>query len=115
MDARVSDRFAVQLRQRLRQLRHGTVSSKSSGLNYCSYANQYQVGETSMKIGFISPYVPGHLNPMTALARQLQSRNHEVVFITSRLVEPFIRSIGLPRDTHRSAFMAGHTRRRPLP
>jgi UDP:flavonoid glycosyltransferase YjiC (YdhE family) len=25
-----------------------------------------------MKIGFIFPNIPGHLNPMTALARQLQ-------------------------------------------
>ena len=31
-----------------------------------------------MKIGFICPTVPGHLNPMTALARHLQVRNHEV-------------------------------------
>jgi len=49
-----------------------------------------------MKTGFLSPYVPGHFNPMTALARQLQSRNHEVVFITSRLVEPLVRTAGLP-------------------
>jgi UDP:flavonoid glycosyltransferase YjiC (YdhE family) len=34
-----------------------------------------------MKIGFISLPVTGHLNPMTALARKLQSRKHEVVFI----------------------------------
>jgi hypothetical protein len=26
-----------------------------------------------MKLGFICPNVPGHLNPMTALARQLQA------------------------------------------
>jgi zeaxanthin glucosyltransferase len=36
-----------------------------------------------MKFGFICPNVPGHLNPMTALARQLQARNHEVVFLYS--------------------------------
>jgi zeaxanthin glucosyltransferase len=36
-----------------------------------------------MKIGFICPNVPGHLNPMTALARHLQARNHEVVFLYS--------------------------------
>jgi UDP:flavonoid glycosyltransferase YjiC (YdhE family) len=36
-----------------------------------------------MKIGFICPTVPGHLNPMTALARHLQARNHEVVFLYS--------------------------------
>jgi zeaxanthin glucosyltransferase len=36
-----------------------------------------------MKLGFICLNVPGHLNPMTALARQLQGRNHEVVFLYS--------------------------------
>ena len=36
-----------------------------------------------MKLGFICPNVPGHLNPMTALARQLQSRHHDVVFLYS--------------------------------
>ena len=36
-----------------------------------------------MKIGFICPNLPGHLNPMTALARHLQARNHEVVFLYS--------------------------------
>jgi zeaxanthin glucosyltransferase len=36
-----------------------------------------------MKLGFICPTVPGHLNPMTALARHLQARNHEVVFLYS--------------------------------
>jgi zeaxanthin glucosyltransferase len=36
-----------------------------------------------MKLGFICPNVPGHLNPMTALARKLQARNHEVVFLYS--------------------------------
>jgi MGT family glycosyltransferase len=32
---------------------------------------------------FICLNLPGHLNPMTALARQLQGRNHEVVFLYS--------------------------------
>jgi zeaxanthin glucosyltransferase len=36
-----------------------------------------------MKLGFISINVPGHLNPMTALARQLQARHHDVVFLYS--------------------------------
>jgi zeaxanthin glucosyltransferase len=36
-----------------------------------------------MKLGFICPNVPGHINPMTTLARQLQARNHEVVFLYS--------------------------------
>ena len=36
-----------------------------------------------MKLGFICLGLPGHLNPMTALARQLQARNYEVVFLYS--------------------------------
>jgi hypothetical protein len=36
-----------------------------------------------MKLGFICPNMPGHLNPMTALARQLQERGHDVVFLYS--------------------------------
>ena len=36
-----------------------------------------------MKLGFICPNLSGHLNPMTALARHLQARNHEVVFLYS--------------------------------
>ncbi len=36
-----------------------------------------------MKLGFICPNLPGHLNPMTTLARHLQNRGHEVVFLYS--------------------------------
>ena len=36
-----------------------------------------------MKLGFICLNAHGHLNPMTALARQLQGRNHEVIFLYS--------------------------------
>ncbi len=36
-----------------------------------------------MKLGFICINIPGHLNPMTALARHLQARNHDVVFLYS--------------------------------
>jgi hypothetical protein len=39
-----------------------------------------------MKIGFICPNLPGHINPMTALARHLQARNHEVIFLYSSSV-----------------------------
>jgi hypothetical protein len=48
----------------------------------------------SMKLGFICPNVPGHLNPMTALARQLQARQHDVVFLYSSGATglPFVRS-----------------------
>jgi zeaxanthin glucosyltransferase len=34
-----------------------------------------------MKIGFICLNLPGHLNPMTAVAYQLQRRGHDVVFL----------------------------------
>ena len=34
-----------------------------------------------MKIGFICLNLPGHLNPMTAVAHQLQTRGHDVVFL----------------------------------
>jgi len=36
-----------------------------------------------MKLGFICPNVLGHLKPMTALGRQLQARDHDVVFLYS--------------------------------
>jgi zeaxanthin glucosyltransferase len=36
-----------------------------------------------MKLGFICLNVPGHLNPMTALARHLQARGYDVVFLYS--------------------------------
>src|ERR1700761_3029512 len=37
-----------------------------------------------MKLGFICPNLPGHLNPMTTLARHLQARGHDVVFLYSK-------------------------------
>src|SRR5258708_26126206 len=40
-------------------------------------------GTTSMKLGFICLNLPGHLNPMIALARHLQHRDHDVVFLYS--------------------------------
>ena len=48
-----------------------------------------------MKIGFVSLPVVGHLNPMTTLARSLQSRGHEIFFIGVPDVEPFGRAAGL--------------------
>jgi zeaxanthin glucosyltransferase len=48
-----------------------------------------------MKIGFVSMPLSGHLNPMTALARRLQSRGNEVVFFGVPDVEPFARASGL--------------------
>jgi zeaxanthin glucosyltransferase len=49
-----------------------------------------------MRIGFVSLPVPGHLNPMTTLARKLQSRGHDVVFISVADVAPFVEAAGLP-------------------
>src|SRR5262245_7144846 len=48
-----------------------------------------------MKLGFVSMPLSGHLNPMTALARRLQSRGHEAVFLGVPDVEPFVRAAGL--------------------
>jgi len=51
--------------------------------------------EHAMKIAFITPAAPGHLNPMTTVARKLQSRNHDVVFITAPDGEPYVRAANL--------------------
>jgi MGT family glycosyltransferase len=48
-----------------------------------------------MKIGFVSLAASGHLNPMTALARKLKSRGHEVVFISVPDAEPAVRAAKL--------------------
>ena len=48
-----------------------------------------------MKIGFLSQPLTGHLNPMTALARKLQSRGHEIVFIGVPDIEPVVRAADL--------------------
>ena len=48
-----------------------------------------------MKIGFVSLPMTGHLNPMTALARKLQSRGHEVVFFGAPDAEAIVRAANL--------------------
>jgi zeaxanthin glucosyltransferase len=48
-----------------------------------------------MKIGFVSMPLSGHLNPMTALARRLQSHGNDVVLFGVPDVEPFARAAGL--------------------
>jgi zeaxanthin glucosyltransferase len=48
-----------------------------------------------MKIGFLSMPLAGHLNPMTALARRLQSRGHKIAFIGIPDAEPIVRAAGL--------------------
>jgi zeaxanthin glucosyltransferase len=50
---------------------------------------------TEVKIGFISMPLTGHLNPMIALARKLQSRGHEIVFIGIPDVGPYASAAGL--------------------
>src|SRR5262249_9876434 len=52
-------------------------------------------GEATMKIGFLSLPVTGHLNSMTGLARKLQSRGHEVVFFGVPDTERAIRAADL--------------------
>ncbi len=49
-----------------------------------------------MKIGFLGLPLAGHLNPMTALARKLQSRGEKVVFFGIPDSESTVRSAGLP-------------------
>jgi zeaxanthin glucosyltransferase len=48
-----------------------------------------------MRIAFLALSAPGHLNPTTALARQLQARNHEVVIISLPDAEPYVHAAGL--------------------
>jgi UDP:flavonoid glycosyltransferase YjiC (YdhE family) len=51
--------------------------------DYSVNAATLVTGVVSMKLGFVCLNLPGHLDPMTALARQLQARNHDVVFCYS--------------------------------
>ena len=48
-----------------------------------------------MKIGFISLPLSGHLLPMTTLARALQARGHEAVFIGVPDIAPIVQAAGL--------------------
>src|SRR3954469_13413180 len=45
-------------------------------------------------IGTICPRIPGHLNPMTTLCRELQRRGHRVIFYQAPLAAETIRSRG---------------------
>jgi len=49
-----------------------------------------------MRIAFLSLPVPGHLNPMTALARKFQARGHSVVFLSLPDVAQFVQAAQLP-------------------
>jgi zeaxanthin glucosyltransferase len=48
-----------------------------------------------MRIGFLSLPLSGHLNPMTTLARKLQARGNDVVFISVPDMEPVLRAANL--------------------
>jgi zeaxanthin glucosyltransferase len=52
--------------------------------------------DLTMKVAFVCPPVSGHLNPLTTLARKVQSRGHEIVFITFLDGETAVRSAGVP-------------------
>jgi UDP:flavonoid glycosyltransferase YjiC (YdhE family) len=45
-------------------------------------------------IGTICPNIPGHLNPLTTLCRELQRRGHRVIFYQLPLAAEKIRSRG---------------------
>jgi zeaxanthin glucosyltransferase len=71
-------------------------------------------GEIStMRIGFLSLPLSGHLNPMTALARKLQARGNDVVFISVPDAEPELRAAGLKfvpfcEEEYPTGSIAGH-------
>lgn len=49
----------------------------------------------TMKIGFVSMPLSGHLNPMTTLARKVESRGHEVIFFGLPDAGPAVRAADL--------------------
>jgi zeaxanthin glucosyltransferase len=49
-----------------------------------------------MRIAFLGVRLPGHLNPMTTLARRLKARGHNVVFISVLDTAPYVRAAQLP-------------------
>ena len=49
-----------------------------------------------MRIAFLGVRVPGHLYPMTTLARKLKARGHDIVFISVLDTEPFVTAANLP-------------------
>ena len=53
-----------------------------------------------MKLGFICPDLSGHLNPMSALARQLRARNHKVVFLYSSGAPAGLPFVPAPEQDH---------------
>jgi zeaxanthin glucosyltransferase len=56
--------------------------------------------ESTMKIGFVSMPLSGHLNPMTALARKLQSRGGGVRFFGVPDIGPAVRAANLAFEAY---------------
>jgi len=66
-----------------------------------------------LRIAFTGVRVPGHLNPMTTLARRLKARGHDVVFLSVVDAEPLVRAAKLPFIPYcEKEFPAGSTRER---
>ena len=61
-----------------------------------------------MRIAFVALSGAGHLYPTTALARQVQSRDHRVVIISLPDAEPYVSAAGLAFLPYcENAFSAG--------
>jgi zeaxanthin glucosyltransferase len=57
-----------------------------------------------MRIGFSCPVLPGHMYPMTTLARKVRQRGHEVFFLGIPDAEPMVRAAGLDFYSYGAAF-----------
>src|SRR5262249_38880802 len=64
--------------------------------SWCMQPCERHVRRVMMRIGFLSLPVPGHLNPMTTLARTLQARGHDVVLLSLADVAPWVAAAGPP-------------------
>jgi hypothetical protein len=60
------------------------------------FDENHRITKAIMKVGFICPAVPGRFNPMSALARQLQARSHDVVMFSLSAAELPARAADLP-------------------
>lgn len=66
-----------------------------------------------MRIGFSCPVLPGHMYPMTTLARKVRERGHEVFFLGIPDAEPMVRVAGFEFYPYGDAlFPAGEMARR---
>jgi len=82
----------------------------------CMWPDTLLEEEVTVKIAFLPACGPGHLNPMTALARATQARGHEVVVISTLDAEPFVHAAELSflpvceRDSPRGSINAAFQR-----